>query len=52
MLEAAFAHVTEIVTGFGRLGTSAESLAKTALFTGLRFSFVQQESGVHLVSAG
>lgn len=103
MLEAAFAHVTEIVTGFGRLGTSAESLAKTAaqrmagylesaafagpyladqlllpfalagggafttvkpsrhartaadiiaLFTGLRFSFVQQANGVHLVSAG
>lgn len=102
MLEAAFTHVTEIVTGFGRLGTPAETLAKraaqrmtgylasaafagpyladqlllpfalagggafttvkpsqhartaadiVALFTGTRFSFVQQESGVHLVSA-
>ena len=30
MLEAAFEHATEIVTGFGRLGLSAESLAKTA----------------------
>lgn len=30
LLEAAYANVTEIVTGFGRLGTSAESLAKTA----------------------
>lgn len=29
MLEAQFAHGTEIVTGFGRLGTSGESLAKT-----------------------
>lgn len=30
MLEAAFEHATEIVTGFGKLGVSAESLAKTA----------------------
>lgn len=30
LLEAAFEHVTEIVTGFGKLGVSAESLAKTA----------------------
>jgi RNA 3'-terminal phosphate cyclase (ATP) len=30
LLEAEFAHVTEIVTGFGKLGVSAESLAKTA----------------------
>lgn len=30
MLEAVFAHGCEIVTGFGRLGVSAESLAKTA----------------------
>ena len=30
LLEAAFAHATEIVTGFGKLGVSAESLAKTA----------------------
>lgn len=30
LLEAVFAHVTEIVTGFGKLGVSAESLAKTA----------------------
>jgi RNA 3'-terminal phosphate cyclase (ATP) len=30
MLEAAYDHVTEIVTGFGKLGVSAESLAKTA----------------------
>lgn len=103
MLEAAFEHVTEIVTGFGKLGVSAESLAKTAaqrmagyiassafagpyladqlllpfalagggtfttvkpsrhartaadviaLFTGKRFMFEQQESGVHLVSLG
>ncbi|MDO9489458.1 MAG: RNA 3'-terminal phosphate cyclase [Sphingomonadaceae bacterium] len=29
-LEAVFEHATEIVTGFGKLGTSAESLAKTA----------------------
>jgi len=102
MLEAAFDHVTEIVTGFGKLGVSAESLAKTAaqrmagylassafagpyladqlllpfalagggafttvkpsrhsrtaadviaLFTGRRFTFEQQESGVHLVTS-
>lgn len=100
MLEAAFDHVTEIVTGFGKLGVSAESLAKTAaqrmagylastafagpyladqlllpfalagggafttvkpsrhartaadiiaLFTGRRFAFDQQDSGVHLI---
>lgn len=30
LLEAAFENVTEIMTGFGRLGTSAQSLAKTA----------------------
>lgn len=30
LLEANFAEVTEIVTGFGRLGKSAESLARTA----------------------
>jgi RNA 3'-terminal phosphate cyclase (ATP) len=30
LLEADFEHATEIVTGFGRLGVSAESLAKTA----------------------
>lgn len=30
LLEAAFEHATEIVTGFGKLGISAESLAKTA----------------------
>ena len=30
LLEAEFDHVTEIVTGFGKLGVSAESLAKTA----------------------
>jgi RNA 3'-terminal phosphate cyclase (ATP) len=30
LLEAAFEHATEIVTGFGKLGVSAESLAKTA----------------------
>ncbi|MDP5279378.1 RNA 3'-terminal phosphate cyclase [Sphingomonas sp. DG1-23] len=30
LLEAEFEHATEIVTGFGRLGLSAESLAKTA----------------------
>lgn len=30
MLEASFDHVTEIVTGFGKLGVAAESLAKTA----------------------
>lgn len=30
LLEAEFANVTEIVTGFGKLGVSAESLAKTA----------------------
>lgn len=30
LLEAGFEHATEIVTGFGRLGVSAESLAKTA----------------------
>ncbi|WP_157217139.1 RNA 3'-terminal phosphate cyclase [Flavisphingomonas formosensis] len=30
LLEAAFEHGTEIVTGFGKLGVSAESLAKTA----------------------
>ncbi len=30
LLEAAFENVTEIVTGFGKLGVSAESLSKTA----------------------
>ncbi len=30
LLEAVFEHVTEIVSGFGKLGASAESLAKTA----------------------
>ncbi|NYT42275.1 RNA 3'-terminal phosphate cyclase [Sphingomonas sp. R-74633] len=30
LLEAEFEHATEIVTGFGKLGVSAESLAKTA----------------------
>lgn len=30
LLEAAFEHVTEIVTGFGRLGTPAQSLARNA----------------------
>ena len=30
LLEAEFDHVTEIVTGFGKVGVSAESLAKTA----------------------
>jgi RNA 3'-terminal phosphate cyclase (ATP) len=30
LLEAEFEHATEIVSGFGRLGVSAESLAKTA----------------------
>jgi RNA 3'-terminal phosphate cyclase (ATP) len=102
LLEAEFEHVTEIVTGFGKLGVSAESLAKTAahrmagylacpafagpyladqlllpfalagggafttvkpsqhartaadiihLFTGRRFTFVQQADGTHLVQA-
>lgn len=100
MLEAVFEHVTEIVSGFGKLGVSADSLARNAaqrmagylassafagpyladqlllpfalagggsfttvkpsrhartaadviaLFTGQRFTFAQQESGVHLV---
>lgn len=30
LLEAAFEHVTEIVTGFGRLGVSAQSIGKQA----------------------
>ena len=30
LLEAAFENVVEVVTGFGKLGVSAESLAKTA----------------------
>jgi RNA 3'-terminal phosphate cyclase (ATP) len=30
LLEAGFEHVTEVVSGFGKLGVSAESLAKTA----------------------
>jgi RNA 3'-terminal phosphate cyclase (ATP) len=30
MLEAAFEHVTEVVSGFGKLGLSAEKLASTA----------------------
>lgn len=30
LLEAAFEHVTEVVTGFGKLGVSAESLAHNA----------------------
>lgn len=101
LLEAAFGHGTEIVTGFGKLGVSAEALAKTAAhrmggylassafagpyladqlllpfalagggsfttvkpsqhartaadiiakFTGQTWTFVQDESGVHLVS--
>jgi RNA 3'-terminal phosphate cyclase (ATP) len=103
LLEARFEHVTEIVTGFGKLGVPAEALAKRAaqrmagyiasaafagpyladqlllpfalagggafttvkpsghartaadiiaLFTGKRFTFDQQPSGVHLVCAG
>jgi RNA 3'-terminal phosphate cyclase (ATP) len=102
LLEAGFDHGAEIVTGFGKLGVSAESLAKKAaqrmagylaspafagpyladqlllpfalagggafttvkpsrhartaadilaLFTGRRFTFVQQPNGVHLVQA-
>lgn len=102
LLEAGFEHASELVTGFGKLGVSAESLAKTAaqrmagflacpafagpyladqlllpfalagggafttvkpsrhartaadivaLFTGRRFTFVQQPDGTHLVSA-
>jgi RNA 3'-terminal phosphate cyclase (ATP) len=31
LLEAAFEHVTEIVSGFGQLGVSAERVAKTAI---------------------
>ncbi|MCW2392431.1 RNA 3'-terminal phosphate cyclase (ATP) [Sphingobium sp. B1D7B] len=101
LLEAAFEHGTEIVTGFGKLGVSAESIAKTAAhrmagymastafagpyladqlllpfalakggsfttvkpsqhartaadviakFTGQTWTFVQEASGVHLVS--
>lgn len=30
LLEAAFEHVTEVVSGFGKLGVSAESLARTS----------------------
>jgi RNA 3'-terminal phosphate cyclase (ATP) len=30
LLEAEFEHVTEVVSGFGKLGTGAESLARTA----------------------
>ena len=30
LLEAEFEHVTEVVSGFGKLGVSAEQLAKTA----------------------
>jgi RNA 3'-terminal phosphate cyclase (ATP) len=30
LIEAGFDHVTEIVSGFGKLGVSSESLAKTA----------------------
>jgi RNA 3'-terminal phosphate cyclase (ATP) len=30
LLEAVYEHATEVVTGFGKLGVSAESLAKTA----------------------
>jgi RNA 3'-terminal phosphate cyclase (ATP) len=30
LLEAAFEHVTEVVSGFGKLGTPAERVAKTA----------------------
>ena len=102
LLEADFEHVVEIVTGFGKLGVTAESLAKkaaqrmagfiacpafagpyladqlllpfalagggafttvkpsrhartaadiVALFTGMRFTFTRQPSGVHLVRA-
>jgi RNA 3'-terminal phosphate cyclase (ATP) len=48
MLEARFAHGTEIVTGFGRLGTSGESLAKTAAQRMAGFLASRAFAGPHL----
>lgn len=48
LLEAAFAHATEIVTGFGRLGLSAESLARTAAQRMAGFLASRAFAGPHL----
>jgi RNA 3'-terminal phosphate cyclase (ATP) len=48
MLEARFAHTAEIVTGFGRLGTSGEALAKTAAHRMAGFLASPAFAGPHL----
>lgn len=48
MLEARFAHGTEIVSGFGKLGTSGESLAKTAAQRMAGFIASPAYAGPHL----
>lgn len=48
MLEAQFAHAAEIVTGFGKLGTSGESLAKTAAQRMAGFLASEAFAGPHL----
>lgn len=48
MLETRFEHGTEIVTGFGRLGTSGESLAKTAAQRMAGFLASSAFAGPHL----
>ncbi|HYD12356.1 MAG TPA: RNA 3'-terminal phosphate cyclase [Allosphingosinicella sp.] len=48
MLEARFAHTTEIVTGFGRLGIAAETLAKKAAQRMAGFLACPAFAGPHL----
>ena len=48
MLEAQFARAAEIVTGFGKLGTSGESLAKTAAQRMAGFLASEAYAGPHL----
>lgn len=48
LLEAEFDQVTEIVTGFGRLGVTAESLAKTAAHRMAGFMASDAFAGPHL----
>lgn len=48
LLESVFEHATEIVTGFGKLGVSAESLAKTAAHRMAGFLASQAFAGPYL----
>ena len=48
LLESVFEHATEVVTGFGKLGVSAESLAKTAAHRMAGFLASEAFAGPHL----